>query len=190
VVRHADVAPADLLAHPDNVTIHTVEQQAEMVRMVGRIGWAASVLVSVNSGRIIDGHMRVAVALNAGATTVPVDYVDLSEDEERKALLYLKRMPSLAGLDRVNLAEVLEQVATLDADIEAMASAFARSSGLLRQQKLMAEKETPQHMDVTIGTFTFQVTWPEYVHWRLGIQDICKTRKATINAEIRRRLGL
>ena len=89
-----------------------------------------------------------------------------------------------------DLAEVLEQVATLDADIEAMASAFARSSGLLRQQKLMAEKETPQHMDVTIGTFTFQVTWPEYVHWRLGIQDICKTRKATINAEIRRRLGL
>ena len=190
VVRHADVAPADLLAHPDNVTIHTVEQQADMERMFKRIGWAASVLVSVNSGRIIDGHMRVAVALNAGATTVPVDYVDLSEEEERKALLYLKRMPSLAGLDRVNLAEVLEQVATLDVDIEAMASAFARSSGLLRQQKLMAEKETPQHMDVTIGTFTFQVTWPEYVHWRLGIQDICKTRKATINAEIRRRLGL
>ena len=29
VVRHADVAPADLLAHPDNVTIHTVEQQAD-----------------------------------------------------------------------------------------------------------------------------------------------------------------
>jgi hypothetical protein len=190
VVRHADVAPADLLAHPDNVTIHTVEQQTDMERMLGRIGWAASVLVSVNSGRIIDGHMRVAVALNVGATTVPVDYVDLSEEEERKALLYLKRMPSLAGLDRVNLAEVLEQVATLDADIEAMANAFARSSGLLRQQKLMAEKETPQHMDVTIGTFTFQVTWPEYVHWRLGIQDICKTRKATINAEIRRRLGL
>jgi ParB-like chromosome segregation protein Spo0J len=149
VVRYADVAPADLLVHPDNVTIHTVEQQADMERMFKRIGWAASVLVSVNSGRIIDGHMRVAVALNAGAATVPVDYADLSE-EERKALLYLKRMPSLAGLDRVNLAEVLEQVATLDADIEAMASAFARSSGLLRQQKLMAEKETPQHVDVTM----------------------------------------
>jgi len=190
VVRHADVAPGDLLGHPDNITIHTVEQQADMERMLGRIGWAASVLVSVKSGRIIDGHMRVAVALNASAATVPVDYVDLTEDEERKALLYLKRMPSLAGLDRVNLAEVLESISTIDADIEAMANAFAKSSGLLRAQKLMAEKETPQYMDITVGTFTFQVTWPEYVHWRLGIQDICKTRKATINAEIRRRLGL
>jgi hypothetical protein len=190
VVRHADVAPGDLLNHPDNVTIHTVEQQADMERMFKRIGWAASVLVSEATGRIIDGHMRVAVALNAGEPTVPVDYVALTEDEERKALLYLKRMPSLAGLDRVNLAEVLDKISTLDADIEAMAAAFARSSGLLRQQKLMVERDTPLSMDITVGTFTFQVTWPEYVHWRLGVQDVCKTRTATINAHIINLLGV
>jgi hypothetical protein len=190
VVRHADVAPADLLNHPDNVTIHTAEQQEDMVRMFRKIGWAASVLVSETSGRIIDGHMRVAVALNAGEATVPVDYVGLTEDEERKALLYLKRMPSLAGLDRVNLAEVLAKVSTMDEDIEAMANAFARSSGLLRQQKLMVERETPTTMDITIGTFTFQVTWAEYVHWRLGIQDVCKTRTATITHHIRNLLGI
>ncbi|KPV54288.1 hypothetical protein SE17_04710 [Kouleothrix aurantiaca] len=190
VVKHADVAPGDLLNHPDNVTIHTAEQQEDMVRMFRKIGWAASVLVSVKTGRIIDGHMRVAAALNAGASTVPVDYVDLTEAEERKALLYLKRMTTLAGIDRVNLADVLEQVSTLDADIAAMADAFARSSGLLRAQKLMADRETPQYMDVTIGEFTFQITWPEYVHWRLGMQDICKTRKKTLLAEIYVRLGL
>ena len=55
VVRHADVAPGDLLGHPDNVTIHTAEQQEDMVRMFRKIGWAASVLVSENTGRIIDG---------------------------------------------------------------------------------------------------------------------------------------
>ncbi len=190
VVRHADVAPGDLLNHPDNVTIHTAEQQEDMVRMFRKIGWAASVLVSENTGRIIDGHMRVAVALNAGAATVPVDYVSLTEEEERKALLYLKRMPSLAGLDRVNLAEVLAKVSTMDVDIEAMAGAFARSSGLLRQQKLMVERDTPTTMDITIGEFTFQVTWPEYIHWRLGIQDVCKTRTSTINHHIRNLLGL
>ena len=190
VVRHADVAPGELLNHPDNVTIHTAEQQEDMMRMFRKIGWAASVLVSVTTGRIIDGHMRVAVALTNGEPTVPVDYVQLTENEEIKALLYLKRMPSLAGLDRVNLAEVLAKISLMDVEIEKMSAAFARSSGLLRQQKLMVERDTPTSMDITIGTFTFQVSWAEYVHWRLGIQDVCKTRTSTINHHIRNLLGI
>ncbi len=190
IVRHADVPPAELLNHPDNIKIHTEEQEADMEALFQRVGWAAAVLVSHRTGRIIDGHMRVAVALRKGAPTVPVDYVDLTEEEERKALLYLTRLPQFAQLDRINLGEVIDQVSAGDDAISRMAEAFARSSGLLRQQKLMAERETPQFMDVTIGDFTFQISWPEYIHWRMGIQDICKTRKNTINAEIRRRLGL
>lgn len=190
IVRHADVQPAELLSHPDNIKIHTAEQEADMVALFNRVGWAAAVLVSEASGRIIDGHMRVNVALRQNAPTVPVDYVRLTDEEERKALLYLTRLPQFAQLDRVNLAEVIDRVSAGEDAISKMADAFARSSGLLRAQKLMAEKETPHFMDVTIGDFTFQVSWPEYIHWRMGIQDICKTRKNTINAEIRRRLGL
>jgi len=190
IVRHADVAPAELLNHPDNIKIHTEEQEANMEALLGRVGWAAAVLVSHRTGRIIDGHMRVNVALRQNAPTVPVDYVDLTDAEERKALLYLTRLPQFAQLDRINLGEVIDQVSAGDDAISRMAEAFARSSGLLRQQKLMAERETPQFMDVTIGDFTFQISWPEYIHWRMGMQDICKTRKNTINAEIRRRLGL
>src|SRR6266508_1626327 len=190
IVQHADVAPAELLNHPDNIKIHTEEQEADMVALFARVGWAAAVLVSEKSGRIIDGHMRVNVALRNGAASVPVDYVRLSDEEERKALLYLTRLPQFAQLDRVNLAEVIDTVSTGEDAISRMAEAFAKSSGLLRQQKLMAERETPQFMDVTIGDFTFQNSWPEYIHWRMGIQDICKTRKPTILAEINRRLGL
>ncbi len=152
--------------------------------------WAAAVLVSEKTGRIIDGHMRVNVALRQNAPTVPVDYVELTDAEERKALLYLTRLPQFAQLDRINLADVIDQVSAGDDAISKMAEAFARSSGLLRAQKLMAERETPQFMDIVIGDFTFQISWPEYIHWRMGIQDICKTRKPTINAEIRFRLGL
>ena len=190
IVRHADVPPSALLNHPDNIKIHTEEQEANMEALFQRVGWAAAVLVSEKTGRIIDGHMRVAVALRKNAPTVPVDYVDLTEEEERKALLYLTRLPQFAQLDRINLGEVIDHVSAGDDAISKMAEAFARSSGLLRQQKLMAERETPQFMDVTIGDFTFRISWPEYIHWRMGIQDICKTRKNTINAEIRRRLGL
>ena len=97
------------------------------------------------------------------------------------------------GIEYANanlMGEVIDHVSSGDDAISKMAEAFARSSGLLRQQKLMAERETPQFIDVTIGDFTFQISWPEYIHWRMGIQDICKTRKNTINAEIRRRLAL
>jgi len=190
IVRHADVAPGDLLNHPDNIKIHTEEQEAAMVALFARVGWAAAVLVSEKTGRIIDGHMRVNVALRSNAPTVPVDYVQLTDEEERKALLYLTRLPQFAQLDRINLADVIDQVSAGDDAISKMAEAFARSSGLLRAQKLMAERETPQFMDIVIGDFTFQISWPEYIHWRMGMQDICKTRKPIILAEINRRLGL
>jgi hypothetical protein len=48
---------------------------------------------------MIDGHMRVAIAISEGETEVPITYVDLSEGEEKAALALFDSIGSLAITD-------------------------------------------------------------------------------------------
>lgn len=188
VVRSAHVAPDTLLAHPDNLVIHPPEQEVQMLTLLRTVGWAAPILVSAQSGRIIDGHMRVSLALRAGAPQVPVDYVDLSEEEERKALLYLKRTTDLARIDPVNLEAILNSIETDQEDLAAMARAFAEATeGLKYTPK---PREVIEWVEISIGPLSFVVSWAEYVQWRAMLREAHFSRKPTINHEILRRLGL
>lgn len=190
IVRRADVPPQDLLNHPDNILIHTAEQEAQMAHLLTTVGWVARVLVSARSGRIIDGHMRVNVALQKGIATVPVAYLDLTEEEERKAILYLKRTTGLARIDPVNLEQVLESLTSDDATIEAMRAAFAQEAGVLAKQAREQPRQVVEHISVQIGDFRFTVPWAAYVHWRGQLQFLYRTRHDTINWVILVRLGL
>ncbi len=191
IVSYADVAPGDLLEHPDNLVIHTAEQEAQMVHLLATIGWAQRVLVNKNTGRIIDGHMRVAVAQRNGAKTVPVAYLDLSEDEEGKALLYLKRTTALARIDPVNLEALMESVVTDDDTVTAMLALFAAEAGVLAKQAREKPREVVEYVTITLGAhLEFQVRWAAYAHWRGQLQYRYRTRHDTIAYAIAVRLGL
>ncbi|MEI8167189.1 MAG: hypothetical protein WCG26_12455 [Chloroflexales bacterium] len=188
VVRSAHVNPGTLLAHPDNVVIHPPEQEEAMLTLLRTVGWAAPILVSERTGRIIDGHMRASLAVRKGIARVPVDYVELSEEEERKALLYLRRTTALARIDPVNLEVVLNSIETDDDALAAMAASFAQATEGL--------KYTPKArvlvawVEITVGPLTFMVTWAEYVQWRGMLREQHFSRKPTILHEIQRQLGL
>lgn len=188
VTRSASVAPGSLLDHPDNIVIHPPEQEAEMLTLLRTVGWAAPILVSETTGRIIDGHMRVSLAVRAGIPRVPVDYVALSEEDERKALLYLRRSTSLARIDPVNLEVILTSIETNDDELAAMARSFAAATeGLKYSPKV---REIVEWQEVTIGPLTFLVRWADYVQWRAMLREAHFSRKPTILFEILRRLGM
>lgn len=188
VTRSANVAPGTLLDHPDNVVIHPPEQEEEMLTLLRTVGWAAPILVSEKTGRIIDGHMRVSLAVRTGIPRVPVDYVDLTEDEERKALLYLKRSTTLARIDPVNLEVILNSIETDDDALAAMARSFATATEGLKytpKPRLIVEWQ-----EITVGPLTFMVSWADYVQWRALLREAHFSRKPTIDFEILRRLGM
>jgi ParB-like chromosome segregation protein Spo0J len=97
IVDHADVPPADLLPNPRNWRSHPAEQQRALGGALAEVGWVAEVMVNRTTGNVVDGHLRIELALAREEPSVPVTYVELSEDEER---LVLASLDPLAAGDR------------------------------------------------------------------------------------------
>ena len=58
-----------------------------MTNIFNEIGWIQDIIVNKTTGHIIDGHMRADLAVKNKEKLVPVKYVELSEEEERQALI-------------------------------------------------------------------------------------------------------
>jgi hypothetical protein len=123
VTRHELVDPRALLAHPDNWRAHPEAQRKVMRGAIEQIGFVGEVLVSERSGRILDGHMRVAEAIEADQPLIPVGYVDCdSDEEEHRILASYDPIGTLALLDVDRHREVIERARLSDG---ALATALA-----------------------------------------------------------------
>jgi DNA modification methylase len=129
VVGHDTVPPDSLLANPLNFRIHSKIQQDAIAGLLGEVGWVKSVVVNRTTGHIVDGHARVTLALRNNAP-VPVEYVELSEDEERLALAALDNIVGMAGTDKEQLDALLRDVSTGDEALMGMLSEMAEDAGL------------------------------------------------------------
>jgi hypothetical protein len=87
VTRHELVDPRSLLAHPDNWRAHPDAQRKVMRGAIDTIGFVGEVYVSERSNRILDGHMRVAEAIEADQPLIPVGFVDCESDEEELRII-------------------------------------------------------------------------------------------------------
>ena len=106
ITRHTEESPEDLLAHPLNFRIHTELQQAATVDSLDRLGWVKSVIVNENTGTVVDGHERVMLAMRKRGQKVPVEWVDLTEEEEALALMSLDHIVGMAVVDHEKLIEL------------------------------------------------------------------------------------
>lgn len=147
IVGYGDVDPADLLANPWNHRIHP-QQQAEAVdASLDRIGWITPVIVNRTTGRVIDGHLRVAEAISRDEATVPVVYVELDEDEERLAIATFDAIADMAGIDRDALrANVVDL--DLPSPLAALTASLLSPAGAMNDAEGAAgatDKDTPSN---------------------------------------------
>ena len=63
IAGHADVAPAELVPNPRNWRTHPDDQQRALAGALGEVGWVAEVLVNRTTGHVVDGHLRIELAL-------------------------------------------------------------------------------------------------------------------------------
>ena len=131
IVGHDNVPPDQLLAHPGNWRIHPKYQQEALRGVINDIGYIKSVTVNKLTGRVVDGHLRVTLALRDGIPTIPVEYVELTEAEEAEALLTLDPIAALAGSDKDNLETLLKQVNTDDAAVMELLNKIGVESGAI-----------------------------------------------------------
>jgi ParB-like chromosome segregation protein Spo0J len=110
IVGHAEVDPLELQANPNNWRIHPRQQQDAIRAILGQVGWVAPIIVNRNTGLIVDGHARAALAITNGEPTVPVDYVELNDAEEAEVIATFDVITTLAGADAEAVHNVLAEV--------------------------------------------------------------------------------
>lgn len=111
--------PQQLLANPPNWRRHPRAQHEALEGMLRAVGWVQRVIVNRRTGHLVDGHLRVEVALRRGEPAVPVLYVDLSEAEERVVLAAIDPIGGLAETDGAALDALLAGLESGDAALDA-----------------------------------------------------------------------
>lgn len=110
IVGQGECDPEQLQANPFNWRIHPRTQRDVVESSLERIGWIQQPVVNRVTGHLIDGHLRVQAAIARGERTIPVLYVDLTEEEERIALASLDPTSALAVTDAEQLNNLLSDL--------------------------------------------------------------------------------
>jgi DNA modification methylase len=130
IVGTGEETPDQLLANPRNFRVHPKPQQDALAGVLSEVGWVQNVLVNRQSGHVIDGHLRVSLAISRGEPKVPVVYVDLTPEEEALVLATFDPISALAGTDKDILGDLLAEVSTQDAALQEMLEGLAEENGL------------------------------------------------------------
>jgi ParB family chromosome partitioning protein len=130
IVGHGDESPGALMANPFNFRVHGKLQKSALKGSLESLGVIQTVTVNKSNGRIIDGHLRVATAIEQKQATIPVTYVELSEAEEAQALLSLDPIAAMAQTDSDNMDALLKMVETDNAEVMQYLEDLARENGI------------------------------------------------------------
>jgi len=133
IVGHGAESPKDLskMTHPLNWRVHPETQKHVLNDVLRDVGWVQQVVVNKTTNHLIDGHLRVALALEQKAKEVPVVYVELSEEEESLVLATLDPISAMAEMDAAKLRLLLDNVHTGSAAIQEMLSNLAGDIGII-----------------------------------------------------------
>lgn len=129
IVGQGVVDAATLIPHPENWRVHGQRQRKALADALDTVGWVQSVVVSKRTGRILDGHLRTAEAAERGET-VPVVYVDLSEQDERLVLATLDPIGAMADTNRAALEAIQSHFADASAQVRALLEAAGVKAGV------------------------------------------------------------
>jgi DNA modification methylase len=140
IVGSGSEDPSQLLANPRNWRRHTNEQRAALRGSLDTVGWVAQVMVNLTTGHVVDGHARVEEALSRNERSVPVLYVELSEQEEDLVLATLDPIGAMAIAEQSVLDELL---ASLSVDDAGLAALLADLAGDLPKVGLTDPDEAP-----------------------------------------------
>lgn len=127
IVGEGIEAADQLLAHPLNYRIHPKAQQDALAGLLDQVGFVQRIIVNRRTGHVVDGHLRVSLAITRGES-VPVVYVDLDEAEERLVLASLDPLAAMAGKDSDVLAQLMEGLDVGDGALAEMLAALTEAA--------------------------------------------------------------
>lgn len=119
IVETGTLKPSEIIPNPDNWREHPERQQKAMTGALAELGWVQPVVINRTTGRLLDGHMRVALALRRQEEAVPVVWVELTDAEEKVALATIDPLGDLANRNEDDLYALIDQLTVGEADLAA-----------------------------------------------------------------------
>lgn len=125
IVGTGEEAPERLLPNPANWRLHPALQQRAMGAVLDEVGWVGQVIVNRTTGHLVDGHLRVSLALSRHEAAVPVVYVELNPQEEALVLASFDPISEMAIPDQEKIHALLSGLAVSDDALLAMLQTIA-----------------------------------------------------------------
>lgn len=125
IVSHDNIDPKMLIENPFNMAIHTDMQKQLMTGVFDEIGWLQSVIVNTTTNHIIDGHMRISLAIKNNQDSVPVSYVELDDEEEKKALMSINPIAMMVVEKKEKVEEILRSISPNNKDFGVLLKSIA-----------------------------------------------------------------
>jgi hypothetical protein len=118
IVGHGEERVDQMVLNPWNWKIHPKAQLEGLRGAIIEVGFVRSVTVNRRTGNLVDGHARVLLADREHQLLIPVEYVDLSEEEERRVLLTIDPLGALAEAQEAKLQELLQRTTVEEEGLE------------------------------------------------------------------------
>lgn len=130
IVRSEWVEPGQLLAHPLNYRIHTDLQSRAVKASLDELGQYLPITVQDGTDIVIDGHLRVTLALRENRRIL-ANYVDFDDAEANRALAIGDPITGLALLDRQKYTELLHETTTGEPALQELLANIAAENGVI-----------------------------------------------------------
>ena len=130
IVGEGEQVASQFVANPANWRVHPQAQRDAMRGALNEVGWVQRVIVNRRTGYLLDGHERVWQALQNGDAPVPYVEVDLDEAEEAYVLATLDPIGAMAAADAAKLDDLLRDVQSGEAGVQAMLAQLAEDTGI------------------------------------------------------------
>lgn len=165
IVGNGEEPLDQIMFNPRNWRIHPKAQQKALRSILKEVGYVKEVIINQRTGNLLDGHLRCQIAAREGNTTIPVTYVDLSQDEENLMLATLDLSGTMAASDKMQLESLFQDIETENDDLMDFMNQIAKQEKLGASASLL-EPEPPKEDQADIlrrkwGTEKGQL-------WKLG----------------------
>lgn len=187
IVGHEDWNPLEIVTNPANYKAHPDQQRDALAGAIGEVGFIRSVTINKRTGTLIDGHLRVALAIRQKQKTLPVELVDLSPAEERAALACLDPLVGLAEYDQEKLGKLAKELGGSTPSIASLLNDLVDRDEAEEEEK--GHRRPAANTQATIGAFRFVIRRKEYERWLEALRKKVGFDEEDGISEIKKRLG-
>lgn len=186
IAGYGSEAPDQILAHPLNARVHPLSQQEAVSDLLSEVGIVREVVISRQSGYLLDGHLRVQLAEAAGQQSIPVLYVDIDPEDEALLLATLDPLVAQGRTDEDRMSALLEGLNSEHRVLDELLQG-ATAPAVSPKPK---SKTKPEVQKVLLGQFRFSISEERFQVWKQKLQDRTGDDPAAMIAGIRKLLGM